>query len=173
VTLLRTWSSLAVIVMAQSYLCAMAACAQSLALADTLTLSPGPPSTACITDDACESKQIPPTTFRGIKAAEEISRDGGRAAVDSKTLNVWTSVSINDLVADDRANAESYTGIRSFPRTGLHLAQDALSPYPAYDIRTRLKEEVRKELGGWSPTGLNTLVHGRKKLGVDFRLRFR
>jgi hypothetical protein len=104
---------------------------------------------------------------------EEIARDSRRAAVDAKTLNVWTSVSINDLVADDRPNADSFTGVRGFAQNGLHPARDPLSPYPAYDIRARLKEEVRKELGGWSPTGLNTLVHGRKKLGVDFRLRFR
>jgi hypothetical protein len=172
VTLVRTWSSFAVIVIAQSYLCAMA-CAQSLALADTLTLRPELAATACITDDACASKQIPSSTFRAFNAAEEIVRDGRRAAVDSKTLNVWTSVSISDLIADDRSSAESLTGIRSGPHSGLHLAQDTLTPYPAYDVRARLKEEVRKELGGWSPTGLNTLVHGRKKLGVDFRLRFR
>jgi hypothetical protein len=161
------------IVMAQSYLCATAACAQSLALADTLTVSPEPAATTCIADDACGSKHIPPTTFGGINVAEAIARDSGRAAVDPKPLNVWTSVPIDDLLADGRSNAESSARIRSFAEAGSHLAQDPANKYPPYDIRARLKEQVRKELGGWSPTGLNTLVRGRKKVGVDFRLKFR
>lgn len=172
-TLVRTWSSFAVIVMAQSYLCAMTACAQSLALAHELTLSVSPLATACSTDDGCGAKQLPPPMSRGVNMAEEIPQDGLRTALDTKALNVWKSVSMNDLLAYDRANTEPSLGLRSVPGAALRVAQDPVTTYPLYDLRTRLKEQVRKELGGLSPTGLNTLVRGRKRLGVDYRIRFR
>ena len=172
-TLVRTWSSVAVIFMAHSYLYATTTCAQSLALAHELTLSLRPAASACSADDACGSKLVPPRTSRAASRAEELTQDEHRAALDAKSLNVWKSVPLNDLLAYDRSNTEPAIGLRSVPPAELHMAQNPATPYPAYDLRVRLKEQVRKELGGFSPTGLNTLVHGRKTLGVDYRIRFR
>jgi hypothetical protein len=172
-SVVRTWSSFAVMVMAHSYLFATTACAQSLVLAHELTWSVSPPAKACITDDACGSKQPTLAMPRGIYGAEERAEDDRAVALATKALNVWKSVPMTDLLAYDRSSTDPSIGLRSAPAAALAVAQDPETAYPSYDLRTRLREQVRKELGGVSPTGLNTLVHGRKKLGVDFRIRFR
>ena len=172
-TLVRMWSSYAVMVMAQSYICAATACAETATLADESTLVFNAPAAACSSDDACGAARLQLYPSLRINIAEALAQDGVRIVFSSERLHLWKSVPMDDLVAYNRPTAKSSNGMLGISEARLHIAQDPSTTSPPSDARAHLKELVRKQLGGWAPTGLNTVIQKRKKIGVSLRIRFR
>ena len=190
-TLWGTQPWFALLALTPPLLFTFAAHAETPALDDEPALSVDAPETESVGNDLCAVKRVPPLIACGGSVADYFLRpvrdpasdkrpvqteaskvDSARVAAEPLTSNIWKTVPSNELVEGSRPRAQSHPAVRSLSGTAPGLSEEKARLAYLYDVR-RLQQRVREELGGWSPTGLRTLMNRRKKIGVELKIRFK
>jgi hypothetical protein len=91
-------------------------------------------------------------------------------------VNTWKTIAAGS-VANHSARPETFrSGARKRPPQVLVEDDSLPTEIKPDDVMRRmsLKERIRESLGGWNPTGLQTLAKGRayRKIGIEYLIRF-
>jgi hypothetical protein len=183
-TLSATRSYFAVLLIGPSLLTTTAA-AQSIAFAPELYATGAAAAQTSTTDDPCASKRdsvllacgggLVDYYFPGT-LGQRIDTEPAPLRGSDSVVNTWRTITAESATRHS-AHPETFKP-RARNRPPQVLVEDDSLPteIKSDDVMRRLslKERLRESLGGWNPTGLQTLTKGRayRKIGVEFLIRF-